>query len=86
MLTIDSNESKSMAELEMDELAWRQGFAAGAKGSPAAANPYYSHESRCLDWLAGFSEGRSERANAERDNRPIRLPNRRSFVSNGSIK
>ncbi len=73
-----------MAELEMDELAWRQGYAAGAKGSPAAANPYYQDESRCLDWLAGFSEGRSERASAERDNRPMRLPNRRSFIRDAS--
>ncbi len=64
----------------MDEMAWRQGYTAGVKESPAVANPYYKHESRCLDWLAGFSEGRSERHAAETEGRPIRLPDRRSFV------
>lgn len=66
--------------VEMDELAWKQGFSAGVRGAPAAANPYYRHESRCLDWLLGLNEGRLERAMAEAENRPIRLPDRRSFV------
>ena len=65
--------------IKMDEMAWRQGYAAGVKGSPAVANPYFKNESRCLDWLVGFSEGRSERFAAEQEGRPVRLPDRRSF-------
>jgi ribosome modulation factor len=69
--------------IKMDEMAWRQGYAAGIKGSPAVANPYFKNESRCLDWLAGFSEGRAERFAAEQEGRPLRLPDRRSFCSKG---
>ncbi len=65
--------------IEMDEMAWRQGYAAGIRNAPAAANPYYRHESRCLDWLVGLNDGRIERARAEAEDRPIRLPDRRTF-------
>lgn len=64
--------------LRYDSTAWREGYMAGLKGD--SSNPYpdgASGDTRSLSWASGRIEGRAEREAAERDGRPVRLPQSR---------
>lgn len=67
----------------IDDKAYDKGFAAGVTGRSSMANPYpqgrHAHPSddRSLSWISGFIEGKAEKEAAEREGRPVRLPQAR---------
>jgi ribosome modulation factor len=50
---------------EIDQTAWQEGYAAGARGENVLACPYRAGTVECWSWSGGFIEGRARRSQAQ---------------------
>jgi ribosome modulation factor len=52
---------------EINETAWQEGYAAGARGERVLACPYRAGTVECWSWSSGFIEGKATRQAQQQD-------------------
>lgn len=70
---------KKKPDIEYDDKAFREGYSAGLTGGFSEDNPYPKgrecaiSDTRSLNWISGFVEGKGEREAAKREGRPMKV-------------